>query len=131
MPTRQENLASIEEAFGFIPRWLDEMPDEVLDQYWKNHLWMCSDTALTLREKALIAFGAATAIHCNYRTPFHIAQLQLMGTTNEQLKEAAWLVQNVMGASAYLNGVRYDEEEFKDELDRLVEYLRSDQSVHP
>lgn len=131
MPSRQENLASIEEAFGFIPSWLDEMPDEVLDQYWTNHLWMCSDTALSLRDKALIAFGAATAIHCNHRTPFHIAQLQLMGTTDTQLKEAAWLVQNVVGASAYLNGVRYDKEVFKDELDRLVEYIKTIQPTHP
>lgn len=130
MPSRQENLASIEEAFGFIPRWLDDMPDDVLNQYWTNHLWMCSDTALSLREKALIAFGAATAIHCNYRTPFHIAQLQLTGATDEQLKEAAWLVQNVVGASAYLNGVRYDKEEFKDELNRLVEYI-TNQPAHP
>ena len=131
MPSRQDNLASIEEAFGFVPRWLDEMPDDVLDQYWTNHLWLCSDTALPLRDKMLIAFGAATAIHCHYRTPFHTAQLQLAGTTDEQLKEAAWLVQNVVGASAYLNGVGYDKEVFKDELDRLVNYIKTERPVHP
>jgi AhpD family alkylhydroperoxidase len=125
MPTRQENLASIEEAFGFIPRWLDEMPDEVLDQYWANHLWLCGDSALSAREKMLVAFGAAAAIHCNYRTPFHTAQLQLAGKTDEQLREAAWIVQNVVGASAYLNGVRYDKEDFEDELDRLVEHRKA------
>ena len=38
MPSREENLASIEQSFGFVPRWLDEMPDDVLDQYWTNHL---------------------------------------------------------------------------------------------
>jgi AhpD family alkylhydroperoxidase len=79
----------------------------------------------------LIAFGAATAIHCHYRTPFHTAQLQLAGTTDEQLKEAAWLVQNVVGASAYLNGVGYDKEVFKDELDRLVNYIKTERPVHP
>jgi AhpD family alkylhydroperoxidase len=131
MPSRLENLASIEDAFGFVPRWLDEMPDEVLDQYWANHLWLCNDSALSLRDKMLIAFGAATAIHCNYRIPFHTAQLQLAGTTDEQLREAAWLVQNVVGASAYLNGVRYDEEIFQDELDRLVEYIKTNEPAHP
>lgn len=125
MPSRQENLASIEEAFGFIPRWLDEMPDEVLDQYWANHVWLCGDSALSAREKMLIAYGAAVAIHCQYRTPFHTAQLQLVGTSDEQLREAAWIVQNVVGASAYLNGVNYDEEIFKNGLDKLVEHRKT------
>ena len=125
MASRQENLSSIEEAFGFVPRWLDEMPDVVLDQYWANHLWLCGDSALSVREKMLVAFGAAAAIHCNYRTPFHTAQLQLAGKTDEQLREAAWIVQNVVGTSAYLNGVRYDKEDFKDELDRLVEHRKA------
>jgi AhpD family alkylhydroperoxidase len=125
MASRQENLASIEDAFGFIPRWLDEMPDEVLDQYWTNHLWMCNDSALSAHEKMLIAYGAAVAIHCQYRIPFHTAQLQLAGTSDEQLREAAWIVQNVVGASAYLNGVHYDEEVFKNELETLVEHRKA------
>jgi AhpD family alkylhydroperoxidase len=125
MATRLENLKSIEEAFGFIPRWLDEMPDEVLDQYWANHLWLCSDSALSTKEKMLVAYGAAVAIHCQYRTPFHTAQLQLAGTTDIQLKEAAWIVQNVVGASAYLNGVKYDEHAFQNELNTLVEHRKT------
>ncbi len=35
------------------------MPDAVLEQYWANHVWVCSDSALSGRDKALIAFGAA------------------------------------------------------------------------
>lgn len=125
MASRQEILAEIEETFGFIPQWLDEMADDVLDQYWTNHLWLCSDTALSKRDKVLIAYGAATAIHCNYRIPFHTAQLRLENTSDEQLSEAGWIVQNVVGASAYLNGVRYDAEKFEEELNTLVENILS------
>lgn len=124
MATRQENLNDIEESFGFIPGWLGDMPDEVLDQYWTNHVWMCSDTALSGRDKAMIAFGAAAAIHCAYRTLFHKAQLSLFGLNEEQIKEASWLVQNVTGASAYLYGVGYNSDIFKQELDQLVEYRK-------
>jgi AhpD family alkylhydroperoxidase len=127
MTTRQENLVDIEGAFGFIPGWLDEMPDEVLDQYWVNHVWVCNDSALPAREKMLIAFGAAAAIHCGYRTPFHAAQLGLAGMDDEQIKEAGWVVQNVKGASAYLHGVGYDQETFKQELDALVEHRKNHQ----
>ena len=125
MTARQEILADIEQAFGFIPAWLNDMPDAVLDQYWENHVWVCSDSALSGREKALIAFGAAAAIHCGYRTPFHTAQLALSGMDDEQIKEAGWVVQNATGASAYLHGVGYDQETFRQELDRLVEYRKN------
>ena len=124
MATRQEILTDIEGAFGFVPDWLDDMPDAVLEQYWDNHVWVCSDSALSGREKALIAFGAAAAIHCGYRTPFHTAQLALFGMNDEQIKEAGWVVQNVTGASAYLHGVRYNQETFGQELDALVEFRK-------
>jgi AhpD family alkylhydroperoxidase len=124
MATRQENLRDIEQAFGFIPTWLDDMPDAVLDQYWTNHVWVCNDTALSGREKALIAFGAAAAIQCKYRTPFHTEQLKLFGLDTEQIKEAGWVAQNVAGASTYLHGVRYDPDIFGKELEMLVEFRR-------
>ncbi len=64
--TRHEILDQIEGAFGFVPGLMDGMPDAVLEQYWKTLGWVLSDTALAGRDKALVAFGAAAAIHCAY-----------------------------------------------------------------
>jgi hypothetical protein len=64
--SRQDITAQIEKAFGFVPGWLVDMPDQVLDQYWSNLSWLLSDTKLSARDKALVSFGAATAIHCPY-----------------------------------------------------------------
>jgi len=124
MMTRQETLSDIEQGFGFVPGWLNNMPNAVLEQYWTNHVWVCSDTALSGRDKALIAFGAAAAIKCEYRTPFHTAQLTLFGMDAEQIKEAGWVAQNVSGASTYLHGIRYNQETFMQELDTLVEFRK-------
>jgi AhpD family alkylhydroperoxidase len=121
---RQEILGEIEEAFGFVPGWLSGMPDAVLEQYWTNHVWVCSDSALSGREKALIAFGAAAAIHCGYRTPFHAAQLALFGLDAEQIQEAGWVAQSVTGASAYLYGVGYDQKTFGQELEAIAEFRK-------
>ena len=63
---RQETLAQVEQAFGSVPGWFSGMPDAVLEQYWTTLGWVLSDTALSARDKALVAFGAATAIHCGY-----------------------------------------------------------------
>ena len=63
---RQEILNEIRQALGSVPDWFTEMPDAVLDQFWANQKWLLSDSGLTAREKALVAFGAAAAIHCAY-----------------------------------------------------------------
>jgi alkylhydroperoxidase/carboxymuconolactone decarboxylase family protein YurZ len=64
--SRQEIVAHVEQAFGFVPGWMDEMPDAMLDQYWTILSWVLSDTTLAARDKALVAFGAASATHCGY-----------------------------------------------------------------
>ena len=62
----QEILDQVEEAFGSVPGFMDGMPDAVLEQYWSTLGWVLSDTALSGRDKALVAFGAASATRCGY-----------------------------------------------------------------
>ncbi len=64
--TRQEITDQVTEAFGFVPSWMEKLPDSVLDEYWTPLSWVMRDTKLPARDKALVAFGAATAIHCVY-----------------------------------------------------------------
>lgn len=63
---RKEILAQAKEGFGLVPEWLSGMPDAVLEQYWTTLNWVMSDTKLAARDQALVAFGAASAIHCRY-----------------------------------------------------------------
>jgi alkylhydroperoxidase/carboxymuconolactone decarboxylase family protein YurZ len=63
---RQNVLDQAKQSFGFVPGWLEEMPDAVLEQYWTTLGWVLSDTKLNARDKALVAFGAASALHCEY-----------------------------------------------------------------
>ncbi len=66
MANRQEILDQFAQNFGLVPDYLSEMPDPVLEQYTNTPYWVLSDTALSARDKALVAFGAASAIHCPY-----------------------------------------------------------------
>jgi hypothetical protein len=63
---RQEILNQIRESFGLVPGLMEEMPDQILEQYWTTLSWVLGDTQLSSRDKALVAFGAASAIHCPY-----------------------------------------------------------------
>jgi alkylhydroperoxidase/carboxymuconolactone decarboxylase family protein YurZ len=63
---RQEILEQFEQNFGLVPDFLREMPEPILEQYSSTLEWVTSDSMLTARDKALVAFGAASAIHCAY-----------------------------------------------------------------
>jgi hypothetical protein len=63
---RQEILDNFEQNFGLVPDFLSEMPEPILEQYSNTLNWVTSDTALSAHDKALVAFGAASAIHCAY-----------------------------------------------------------------
>jgi hypothetical protein len=66
MADRQEILDQFAQNFGLVPDVVSEMPDAVLEQYTNTLYWVLSDTTLSARDKALVAFGAASAIHCPY-----------------------------------------------------------------
>ena len=63
---RQEALNQIEQAFGSIPAWMEGMPDPMLELFWNLLGWQLSDSKLSARDKALVAFGVASAIPCEY-----------------------------------------------------------------
>jgi hypothetical protein len=63
---RQEILDQFEQNFGLVPDFLREMPEPILEQYSNTLEWVTSDSTLSARDKALVAFGAASAIHCSY-----------------------------------------------------------------
>ena len=123
--TRQEIYAQVEQMLGGVPGWIKEEPDAVLEQVWATFTWIFSDTQLSGRDKALVAFGAAAAIHCKYCIPFHTAQMALHGIAGDQVKEASWVANSVSGFSTNLYGIGYDLDQFLVELDAAVKHITS------
>jgi hypothetical protein len=66
MATRQDILNEVLQVFGLIPGWLDALPDQQLEHQWGLFKWYLNDSKLTARDKALVGFGAAAAVHCPY-----------------------------------------------------------------
>jgi hypothetical protein len=63
---RQDILNEIQQTLGEVPGWLNAIPDPQLEHQWGLIRWLLSDTQLSGRDKALVAFGAAAAVHCPY-----------------------------------------------------------------
>jgi len=123
--TREEILNQITQAFGSVPQWLSGLPDPQLEHQWGLVAWVLSDSKLSARDKALVAFGVAAAIHCPYLTPFHTEQLRLSGMDDTQIQEASAVTSVVVGFSACLHGINYSVEQFLRELDETVSYIKS------
>lgn len=63
---RQQVLGEVQEMMGLVPNWIARLPDGELEHFWGMQKWFLGDSRLTSREKALVAFGAASATHCPY-----------------------------------------------------------------
>ncbi len=63
---RQDALDQITQTLGAVPGWLEGLPDPQLELEWGRIAWLLSETKLSARDKALVAFGAAEAVHCPY-----------------------------------------------------------------
>ncbi len=63
---RQEILDQITKTMGSVPGWFNSIPDPQLEHIWGLTAWFLGDSKLSARDKALVAFGAASATKCPY-----------------------------------------------------------------
>ena len=64
--SRQAALDEITQMLGGVPTWVQQMPDDLLEHHWGVLRWFLGDSALSARDKALAAYGAAAANGCQY-----------------------------------------------------------------
>jgi len=67
--------------------------------------------------------GAVTK--CRYCVLFHTESAKLFGATDEEVEEAVHYTKLVAGWSTYINGLQVDYDEFKAQVDRVVEHVKS------
>jgi AhpD family alkylhydroperoxidase len=126
--SRQEIESEIIETMGRVPDFFAAMPDYALESSWQDFkAFQLADTSLSAREKQLIGYAVAAAIHCPYCTYFHRSATKMMGTSDEQLEEAARVAADTARYSTYLHGLGTDLEEFKRQTDEIGEYISTHQ----
>ncbi len=123
--SRRDIEDEITATLGQVPDFFAAMPDVTLERAWDEFKqFQLADTLLTSREKHLIGYAVAAAIHCPYCTYFHRSATQMMGTTDEQLEEAARMASDTAMYSTYIHSLGTDLEAFKKQTDEIGEHLR-------
>lgn len=88
--------------FGNIGEFQKELADKFFDYYGE----VFKESALTAREKALIALGVAHAIQCPYCIDAYTADTLEKGCTEEQLMEAVHVAGAIRGGASLVHGVQ-------------------------
>ena len=116
----------IQKTLGLVPAFFKAVPDQAIGAAWGElkSIELNPRTALPAKTKELIGLAVAAQIPCRYCTYFHTKISGLAGATDEDRKEAVAMAALTRHWSAVTNGLQIDLAEFKQELGRVIAYVK-------
>ncbi|GEJ58405.1 carboxymuconolactone decarboxylase family protein [Anaeromyxobacter diazotrophicus] len=116
----------IEQMFGNVPSWVDELPESALAGFWTTMRdFQLGETRIPNKYKELIGLGVSGATRCRYCALFHTEAAKLFGATDEEIAEAAMMAAHTMSASTFMNAMQTDYDAFRRETLDAISYVRS------
>lgn len=114
----------IKAQLGFVPTFLDQMPDVAVTAAWEylGGLEMNTETALPNKVKDMITLAVASQVPCEYCVYAGTEFATANGATKGQIKEAVVIASLTRHWSTILNGLDYSYPTFKKEIDRAFRY---------
>ncbi|MCV0396420.1 MAG: carboxymuconolactone decarboxylase family protein [Rhizobiaceae bacterium] len=112
-----ETIADIEKSWGFVPGFVKAFPPAALPGAWAELKALEGEnTALSAKEKALIAVGVAAQIPCQYCVWIDTRSAYLAGATDQEVQEAVAMAAIVRHWSTVLHGNQIDFAELQQEF---------------
>ncbi len=123
---RQEIYNEIEQTLGLVPSFFKLVPDRSLELEWNLFKTLqLEDSPIPHKYRELIGVGISAVTKCKYCSYFHTEVAKLFGATNEEIEDAVHYAKSSAGWSAYLNGMQVDYDQFKNELDQSIKYIKA------
>ena len=121
---RSEVEKEMKDTLGLVPTFFKRIPDELLDFEWEVFKRLeLGQTRIPNKYKELMGIALHSETKCHYCTLFHTEAAKLFGASDEEIQEAAHYAKMSLGWSAYINGIRLDYDQFKQELDTMKKVL--------
>lgn len=128
--SRKQVYAEIKEMFGLVPSFMDSIPDSSLEMEWQLMKRVQFDEGpIPNKYRELIGIGIAAVTKCRYCVLFHTEAARMNGATEEEIEDAVHFAKSSAGWSAYVNGMQIDYEQFRQEVQQISEYVRSQHPV--
>ena len=128
--SRVEVEKEMKDTVGLVPSFFKRIPDEFLDHEWEIFKRMVlGKTLIPNKYKELIGIALHSETKCQYCTLFHTEAARLFGATEEEIQEAVHYAKISVGWSVYLNGIRQDYDQFKEELHKIGKFLSTNKAA--
>jgi AhpD family alkylhydroperoxidase len=130
-PAHADNSAKatyddIQKTLGSVPGFFKQVPELSVAAAWGElkSIELNPNTALSGKQKELIGLAVAAQIPCRYCSYFHTKVSGLQGATDGDRKEAIAMAALTRHWSAVSNGMQLDLAEFKQELGRVIAFVK-------
>jgi AhpD family alkylhydroperoxidase len=125
-----ETVTDIEETLGFVPGFMEAVPEEALVHEWPVFKqYTLGESEIPPKYRELIQFAVASSQHCKYCSAFHSGAAELNGATEEEVAEAGVLTGLTQRWSAMLHAQQYDFDTFVDEFNQIGAFLEEQQQA--
>jgi AhpD family alkylhydroperoxidase len=123
--TPEAAFKEMKQILGLVPTFMSTMPAEAVPGVWDElkGVELNPTSAIPNQYKELIGLGVAAQIPCRYCTYFHTKVAKLVGASDRQVAEAVIVASITRQWSTVLNGNQIDEEEFKREVQQVLDYV--------
>jgi AhpD family alkylhydroperoxidase len=129
----QAARSDIKGMFGFVPGFLNTLPDAALPGAWEEMktVQMNPATALPGKIKELIGLGVAAQVPCKYCTYAHTEFAKLNGASNAEIGEAVVIAALTRHWSTFLQGTQTDLAKWKSEVASWVAHAKKAGATPP
>ena len=126
---RQEIYKEIEEMFGLVPSMFKAVPDSSLELEWQLFKRVqFEEGPIPNKYRELIGVAISAISKCRYCAVYHTEVAKLNGATDAEIEDAVHYAKSSAGWSTYINGLQLDYDQFKEEVLKACEHVRSTQA---
>ena len=111
---RQDVNREVQSAFGFIPAFINQVPDQHVGPLWEEmRKLQLEQGVIPAKYQQLIMLAVSTYAKCKYCTDYHTEFARTLGASKEEIAECALLVGHTAQWSNILGGIQHDFEQWK------------------
>jgi AhpD family alkylhydroperoxidase len=123
---REQIYGEMKEMFGLVPTFMKSIPDSSLELEWNLFKRVqFEEGPIPNKYRELIGLGIAAATKCRYCALFHAEAAKLNGATQAEIEDAVHFAKSSAGWSAYINGMQIDYDQFKREMQQIVNHIQA------
>lgn len=123
---KKEIYSEIEQTFGLVPSMFKSIPDSSLELEWKLFKQVqFEEGPIPNKYRELIGVAVSAISKCHYCSFYHTELAKLNGATDAEIEDAVHYAKSSAGWSTYVNGMQIDFDQFKSEVLKACDHVRS------